>query len=84
MLYINKIDLKLFPEPYISPKILSKFPLHDLNYINIPDTLIYSHLFSPITNSIIESNESNYDIKSKYQTNFFSLENQYPGNKIVH
>ena len=82
MFHINKIDLKLISEPYISPKIISKFLSNDLYYINKPDTIIASHCFPQgILNSIIDSNESNYVIKSKYQTNFFSLENQYPGNK---
>ena len=80
---IDKIDLKLFPEPYISPKIISKFPPNDLYYINIPDTVIASHCFPHgILNSIIEYNESNYETNSKIQTNFiFSLENQYPEDK---
>ena len=80
---IDKIDLKLFPEPYISPKIISKFPPNDLYYINIPDTVIASHCFPHgILNSIIEYNESNYETNSKIQTNFiFSLENQYPEEK---
>ena len=79
MFYINKIDLKLIAEPQISPKIISKFPLNDLYYINIPDTVIASHCFPQgILNSIIDSNESNYDIKFKYQTSFFSLDDQYP------
>ena len=80
---IDKIDLKLFPEPYISPKIISKFPPNDLYYINIPDTVIASHCFPHgILNSIIEYNESNYETNSKIQTNYiFSLENQYPEEK---
>ena len=83
MFNINKIDLKLIPESYISPKIISKFPPNDLYYINIPDTIIASHCFPQgILNSIIDYNESNYEIKSKYQTSFiFSLENQYPEDK---
>ena len=80
MFYINKIDLKLIPESYISPKIISKIPPNDLYYINIPDNIIASHCFPQgILNSIIDYNESNYEMKSKYQTSFiFSLENQYP------
>ena len=50
-----------------------------LYYINILDTAITSHCFPQvILNSIIDSNESNYDIKFKYQTSFFSLDDQYP------
>ena len=61
MFYINKIDLKLISEPYISPKIISKFLPNDLYYINKPDTIIASHCFPQgILNSIIDSNESNY------------------------
>ena len=72
MFYINKIGLKLNAEPYISRKIISKFPLNDLYYLNIFDTVIASHCFPQgFLNSIIDSNESNYDIKSKYQTSFF-------------
>ena len=68
MFYINKIDLKLISEPYISPKIISKFLPIDLYYINIPDTVIASNCFPQgILNSIIDSNESKYGIKSKYQ-----------------
>ena len=79
MFYINKTDLKLISEPYISPKIISKFLPNDLYYINKPDTIIASHCFPQgILNSIIDSNESNYDIKSKYQKSLISLENQYP------
>ena len=80
---INKIDLKTIPEPYISPKIISKYPPNDLYYINIPDNIISNHCFPKgIINEIIEYNELDYDTKIKYQTSFvFSLENQYPEDK---
>ena len=79
MLNIDKIDLQSIPEPYISPKIISKYPPNDLYYINIPDNIIASHCFPQgILNSIIDYNESNI----KYKTDFvFSLENQYPEDK---
>ena len=48
-------------------------------YKNMPDIVIASNCFPQgILNSIIDSNESKYDIKFKYQTNCISLENQYP------
>ena len=83
MFNINKIELKTVPEPYISPKIISKFPPNDLYYLNIPDNIISSHCFpNGIIDSIIEYNESNYEINIKYQVDFvFSLENQYPEEK---
>ena len=63
-------------------KKISEFLPIDLYYKKIPDTVIASNCFPQgILNSIIDSNESNYDIKSQYQTSFFSLENQYPGDK---
>ena len=79
MLNIDKIDLQSIPEPYISPKVISKYPPNDLYYINIPDNIIASHCFPQgILNSIIDYNETNI----KYKTDFvFSLENQYPENK---
>ena len=40
MFNINKIEIKTIPEPYISPKIISKFPPKDLYYLNIPDNII--------------------------------------------
>ena len=80
---INQIDLKTIPEPYISPKIISKYPPNDLYYINIPDNILSNHCFPKgIINEIIEYNELDYDTKIKYQTSFvFSLENQYPEDK---
>ena len=81
---INNIDyLKSFQEPYIFPKVISKYPPDDLYYLNIPDNIIASHCFPKgILNLIIDSNEANYDKMIKYQTNFvFSLENQYPQEK---
>ena len=77
---INQIDLKGIPEPYISPKIISKYPPNDLYYLNIPDNIISNHCFPKgIINEIIEYNEMDYESKIKYQTSFvFSLENQYP------
>ena len=82
MLNVNKIDIKLIPPPYDSPKIISKFPPDDLYYINIPDAIIASHCFPKgIINSIIDYKDTNYDT-SKYPTSFiFSLENQYPEDK---
>ena len=80
---INQIDLKGIPEPYISPKIISKYPPNDLYYLNIPDNIISNHCFPKgIINEIIEYNEMDYESKIKYQTSFvFSLENQYPEDK---
>ena len=83
MFNINRIELKTIPEPYIFPKIISKFPPNDLYYLNIPDTIIASHCFpNGILDTIIEYNESNYEEIIRYQVNFvFSLENQYPEDK---
>ena len=83
MFNINKIELKTTPEPYISPKIISKFPPNDLYYLNISDNIIASHCFpNGILDSIIEYNESNYETNIKHQVDFvFSLENQYPEEK---
>ena len=83
MFNINKIEIKTIPEPYISPKIISKFPPNDLYYLNIPDNIISSHCFPKgVLDSIIDYNESNYEARLKFQTNFvFSLENQYPEEK---
>ena len=80
---LNQIDLKAIPEPYISPKIISKYPPNDLYYLNIPDNIISNHCFPKgIINEIIEYNEIDYESKIKYQTSFvFSLENQYPIDK---
>ena len=80
MFNIHKIELKTIPEPYISPKIISKFPPNDLYYLNIPDSIVSSHCFpNGILDAIIEYNESNYETNIKYQVDFvFSLENQYP------
>ena len=80
---INKVDLKSIPEPYISPKIISRYPPNDLYYLNIPDNIISNHCFPKgIINEIIEYNETNYESKIKNQTSFvFSLENQYPEDK---
>ena len=80
---INKIDLKGIPEPYKSPKIISKYPPNDLYYLNIPDNILSNHCFPKgIINEIIEYNEVDYESKIKYQTSFvFSLENQYPEDK---
>ena len=82
MFNIYKIDLKTCPEPYISPKVISKYP-NDLYYINNPDMIIASHCFpNGIVNAIIDYDESNYEKNINYQTNFvFSLENQYPEDK---
>ena len=83
MFNINKIELKTIPEPYISPKVISKFPPNDLYYLNIPDNVVSSHCFpNGILESIIEYNESNYETAIKIQIDFvFSLENQYPEEK---
>ena len=79
MFNINKIDLKTIPEPYISPKIISKYPPNELYYINIPDNIIASHCFPQgIINSIIDNNEPNINYKTDF---IFSLENQYPEDK---
>ena len=83
MFNINKIDLQSYPEPYTSPKIISKYPPNDLFYINIPDNIVALHCFPKgIKDIIIEYNKSNYDEKIKTQNSFiFSLENQYPVDK---
>ena len=83
MFRINTIDIKSIQEPYIYPKIISKYPPDDLYYLNIPDKVIASHCFPKgILNTILDYNESNYDKMIKYQKNFvFSLENQYPQEK---
>ena len=83
MFNINQIELKTMPEPYISPKIISKFPPNDLYYLNIPDSIVSSHCFpNGILDLIIEYNELNYEKSIKYQIDFvFSLENQYPEDK---
>ena len=79
MLKINEIDLKSAPQPYLFPKVISKFPPNDLYYLNIPDNVIASHCFPHgIRKAIIDYNELNYESNIKYQNSFvFSLENQY-------
>jgi hypothetical protein len=76
---INKIELKTYPESYLSPKIISKYPPNEINYLNIPDTIIASHCFpNGIKQIIIDSNDINNQQGLKNQTSFvFSLENQY-------
>jgi hypothetical protein len=83
MLKSTEIDLKTIPEVCLSPKVISKCPSDNLNYLNIPDNVIASHCFpNGIKNLIIDYNESNYEARLKFQTNFvFSLENQYPEEK---
>ena len=80
MFNINKVELKSVPEPYLSPKIISKFPQKELYYLNIPDNIVAMHCFPHgILNEIIDYNELNYELKIKCQKSFvFSLENQYP------
>ena len=83
MFNINKIELKNLPKPYLIPKIISKYPVSDLYYLNVPDYIVASHCFPHgIFNEIIEYNELNYELKIKSQKSFvFSLENQYPEEK---
>ena len=79
MLKINDIDLKMAPQPYLFPKVISKVPPNDLYYLNIPDNVIASHCFpNGIRKAIIDYNDLNYESSIKYQNSFvFSLENQY-------
>ena len=78
MLKSTEIDLRTIPEVCLSPKVISKCPSDNLNYLNIPDNVIASHCFpNGIKNLIIDYNESNYETKINFQQNFvFSLENQ--------
>ena len=79
MLKLDKIDLKSAPEPYLFPKIISKFPSNDLPYLNIPDKIIASHCFPHGIRSILLDS---FDKNIVYQTDFiFSLENQYVEDK---
>ena len=81
---LNKIDLKTFPDSYLAPKIISKYPPNELYYLNIPDSTIASHCFpNGIKKLIIHYNSSNYEENIKYQNNYvFSLENQYIEDKV--
>ena len=83
MFNINKIELKNLPKPYLTPKIISKYPVSDLYYLNVPDYIVASHCFPHgLFNEIIDYNELNYELKIKSQKSFvFSLENQYPEEK---
>ena len=48
MYNINKIDLKTLPNQLLLPKIISKYPNKDLEYINIPDSVVASHCFPKV------------------------------------
>ncbi len=82
---INITDLKVLPEKYIEPKIISKYPNINLPYINISDSIIASHCFPNGFNNLFkEYDEKGIAIKEQKTEYFiFSLDNQYIEDKIT-
>ena len=71
---INEIELSSLPQPFLEPKIISKYPNTDLPYLYIPDNIIASHCFPNGLKSKIIKNIKKESLK---EGNFiFSLENQ--------
>ena len=85
MFNINNSDLKSIPEPYIYPKIISKYPNQNLSYLNIPDTIVASHCFPQgILPAIIDYDETTLKTKIQTQRDFvFSLDNHIPIDKTL-
>ena len=74
---INKIDLKQLPKELLTPKVISKIPYANPQYINIPDSFITSHCFpKSLLSKIIYCKEDELSEKSKQIEEWiFSLDN---------
>ena len=83
MYNINKIDLKSLPNQLLLPKIISKYPNHELSYINILDSIVASHCFPKGLLKKIMNYDKDLNEKLKITEDWiFSLDNSTTEEKI--